>query len=221
MSIDKSKFDKLNEGGFYPEYYEEYKGYQFAISLSETGYRDVGILFPKGVKVHEQYLAFDARNTIESNWFTRLAIRKFMTREYSGISVDESYQIFVPRDIGLIRDPNSNYITFIREVDLAAVEKKYKDHIDSSPNIRDDFDRFRKYNNKIEELVDSGNRTGCQELLPKNVDIIYDFSQDDVILLTREFIDEIIEHDNKRKHHARLLNKIKQNYESRRFKIYE
>ena len=49
MSVDKNLF-KLEDGGsFRPDYYEEYKGYQFAISLSYHGTRDAAVVFPEGV----------------------------------------------------------------------------------------------------------------------------------------------------------------------------
>lgn len=219
--IQKKKFNVIGPW-FRPDYYEEYKGYQFAVSLSLSGYRDLAILLPKGVHALNNYIIIDDEGHVERNWFYHLVTNKFKTLDYQGFPTSPAnrQEFFVPVHIGYRDD--ENYITFVRTEDWDIVFNKYKDDINQLPEEEHRMlDDCRKAHAKLENAVDAEDSDLVKELVGPGVKIIYDFSQDDVINLAHEFIDELIKHDEAKANHDQILSKVKTNYENRRFKRYE
>lgn len=217
--IQKKKFAVIGEW-FRPDYYEEYKGYQFAISLSMSGLRDVAILLPMGVHTLHNYVILDEEDNVERNWFYCLVRNKFKTCSFRGYptSPAKRQEFFVPTRIGT-GGIDDDFVTFVRSNDLQRVRDKYAKELSNLNDMeREKFSKFCEAHEELEKAIDAEDSELVMQIVPEDVKVVYDFSQDDVIEITHEFIDELIKHDEAKANHGQILSKIKNTYESRRFK---
>lgn len=213
MSVDKNLF-KLEDGGsFRPDYYEEYKGYQFAISLSYHGTRDAAVVFPEGVNVKD-YLNIEISEfnggyaqTIKENWFYDLVKDTFMAMNGDAQELPTGHSILTVNNVGLYG--GGEHVLMVREKDWASAAEKYVEDFKRVPEVKEQFDKFRAFHNEIENKVDADDHSGWEKLVPEGVNEILDLSQDDVIKICHDFIDAVINHEDCSAKHATLLNTIK------------
>lgn len=217
--------------GFMGDYFEEYKGYPFSVSLDLFGFRSVMIIFPKGVKIHEKYLNPKGKITLtkddkkrlkeakkqsiadnnivsSSTWFTTAVDSIFGASEGDIYEVGDDRHGFLVRGLGLSDNPNKTYRVFIKDVDFERSYVKHKDFLEANPEAMKTFNNLRETNNKIEELFNKRDTEHIAKILPKGITSIATYDDNDAIELCRMFIDEILEHENKIQSHNNILNKI-------------
>ncbi len=226
------RIKKLFEvNGFMGDYFEEYKGYPFSVSLDLFGLRSVMIIFPKGVKIHEKYLnpkgkiAFtkDDKRRLEeakkhsiadnnivssSTWFTTTVDSIFGASEGDIYEVGDDRHGFLVRGLGLSDNPNKTYRVLVRDVDFERSYVKHKDFLEANPDAMKTFNNLRETNNKLEELFDKRDTEYIAKILPKGITSIVTYDDNDAIELCRMFIDEIVSHENKIQSHNNILDTI-------------
>lgn len=231
---------------FEGDYFEDYKDYSFSVGLSPNGFYSAAILFPEDVSINGKYMnekeavcynKFDKESleiskknipadkhiVVNNNWFTDLIVNTFLTVDSDIYVVDENKnrQLIVFVGVGINRDPKCGYMLLVKEKDLIAAAKKYKRFFDDNPEARVHFNEFREFNNMVEEKV----RVKDYDWISRNIRVreIYHFEQNDIIKFCREFIDNIVEHDEKDKHTIKkhknvfdAINKVKTEKSNRR-----
>lgn len=217
--------------GFMGDYFEEYKGYPFSVSLDLFGLRSVMIIFPKGVKIHEKYLnpkgkvsfTKDDKKRLKeakkhsiadddmissSTWFTTAVDNILGASKGYIYEVGDDRHGFLVSGLGLSDNPNKTYRVFVRDIDYKRAYEKYKDFLEANSEAMETFNSLRESNNKLEELFDKRDTECIAKILPKGITSIVTYDDNDAIELCRMFIDEIIEHENKIQSHNIILNKI-------------
>lgn len=210
MAISKDELIPGSDPSFRPEYLEEYEGYQFAISLSYHGTRDVNILFPKEIDVDNYVDKGVTRKKItyiEKNWFYKLIRDVFTPLGADAGHLSTNRSMLCIRNIGMMENENS--VLMVREVDWAAAAEKYAEDFKELPDIKAQFDKFREFHNEIERKVDADDHEGWSHLVPPGVNEVIDLSQDDIIKMCHDFIDEMIAHKTCAEKHSSLLKTLK------------
>lgn len=221
--IDKELF---NVNGFIGDYFEEYKGHLFSVSLDLFGFRSVMIVFPEGVDINKQYLipkneihyTKDEKDRLDPNadvnivaqpsWFTELIQDVFISFECDVYEVDDNRQGLLIIGIGREYKISDGMVIMVRNHDIEASYEKYKDFCNSNPEVIEQYDRFKAYHNKLEKLVDSEDRESLSKMLPKGTTDIIVITNDTVIELCHTFIDEIVDHERLSNKYSGILSKI-------------
>lgn len=210
MAISKEELIPGNDPSFRPDYLEEYKGYQFAISLSYHGTRDVNILFPKEIDVNNYIEKGVTRKTIthiEKNWFYKLIRGIFTPLTCDAGQVSTGRSMLCIRNVGMMENDTS--VLMVREKDWAAAAEKYKEVFKELPDVKVKFDQFREFHNEIERKVDADDHEGWAPLVPSGVNEIIDLSEKDIIEMCHDFIDKMVNHKTCSEKHNKLLKTIK------------
>lgn len=221
--IDKELF---NVHGFRGDYFEEYKGYLFSVSLDLFGFRSVMIVFPEGVDINKQYLipkdeihyTKDEKDRFDPNadfnivaqqsWFTKLIQDVFISNEGDIYEVADNRQGLLIIGLGREYKLSGGIVIMVRNNDIEASYEKYKDFYNSNPEVIEQYDRFKAYHNTLEKLVDAEDRESLSKMLPKGTtDIVY-ITNDTVIELCHTFIDEIVDHERLSNKYSGILSKI-------------
>lgn len=210
MAISKEELVPGNDPSFRPDYLEEFKGYQFAISLSYHGTRDVNILFPKEIDINnyiEKSVTKKTITQIEKNWFYKLIRDIFTPLSCEAGQLSTGRSMLRIRNVGMME--NNTSVLMVREKDWAAAAEKYKEVFKDIPDVKAKFDKFREFHNTIERKVDADDHEGWASLIPSGVNEIIDLSQDDIIEMCHDFIDKMVDHETCSEKHNALLKTLK------------
>ena len=217
-------FKKVAESMY--DYAEQYAGSQLGVLLMPFGTYSIFVSFPDNIQIFGDCInpkGNDDENewhVAENTWFTSTYCRILKTKGVDIFKIGDT-DYLLKFNIGIDTSPNARHLTIAREPEMSAAKEKYKNLFEDDPKMLQQFEIFRARNMELESRMLAEDYEWIRKNVPKQVKEIVFFDEKDAIELGRKLIDAVNEHYAFKKSHSKILNKIKQNYESRRFKRYE
>lgn len=230
MTETKKLFDVANFSKVWERFGEAY-GYPYAIGTLLDGSWGVAIAFPKDVKIHEKYTRTKSSSemskedkqslkelseiydesscqVLEHNWFTKLMVENFHTSDMDIYGTIDNREIFLVSQIGFNRNPYSTEMLLIKEKDFVKAARKYKEDLDSDPELKKAFSNIRKRNNILEEAVDNNDLVKIAEMVSPRVKTLITFEEEDIIEAVEKFLEKISKRASLEEAHKGILGKI-------------